>query len=54
MCLSFPIKDFEAARKKALDVGAKKFFVEVIQINSVFAADTLTARPIGPETRVCH
>jgi len=25
------MKDFEAARKKALNVGAKKFFLEVSQ-----------------------
>jgi hypothetical protein len=45
--LSYSLKDYESARKKALAVGAKKFFLEVFPGSSMFAVDALTGRPAG-------
>jgi argininosuccinate synthase len=46
-------KDFEAARKKALNVGAKKFFLEVSQA-SLCCDMYQSSYWVGPQARVYY
>ena len=47
-------KDFEAARKKALNVGAKKFFLEVSQASLQRCDIYQPSYWAGPQARVYH
>ena len=47
-------KDFEAARKKALNVGAKKFFLEVSQASLRRCHMYQSSYWIGPQARVYY
>ena len=47
-------QDFEAARKKALQVGAKKFFLEVRRSIPSVQDPSNKSMYTGPQARVCY